>query len=399
MRATQGLAPGVWILLSLAANGAPGQEPAATLRLGDVNVDGRVSIADPLGITLWLGLCCGPPPCLRAGDVDQNGTLNLSDAVALYRFLFLGDVAIPGLGEGCWAPLEASREISCEAESSCVEPIAAPPGPFEVFIATEPEAESPPVSGVGLFGKPGEIFEVPFFVYLKDLAKDGDGATAWSLGIQAESGSIEASIVGASTAGTFADSILDGGFKLTSPVDSNRAVSAMSLSFVSPLTIGDGVARSILRATLRVKAPPLGQDGIVFIRAVDGLVGPAQPVALEVVAVRGGPFTPVSTPLKVFVASPIGLGAFIRGDVNGDGALDISDPISTLGVLFLGGSAIDCPDSADSNDDGKVDISDPVTSLGCLFLGGACPSAPYPSCGRDPTSDGLECDSLRFDCE
>lgn len=81
---------------------------------------------------------------------------------------------------------------------------------------------------------------------------------------------------------------------------------------------------------------------------------------------------------------------FERGDANGDGALDISDPVFSLGYLFTGGSG-DCLDAIDANDDGGVDISDPVYSLNFLFSFG--PALPFPqgACGGDPTPDPLDC--------
>jgi len=83
---------------------------------------------------------------------------------------------------------------------------------------------------------------------------------------------------------------------------------------------------------------------------------------------------------------------FRRGDANADGAVDITDAIATLGVLFLGGGAVPCSDAADSNDDGALDISDPVSTLSNLFTGGAPIPAPGPvSCGADPTADALDC--------
>ena len=82
---------------------------------------------------------------------------------------------------------------------------------------------------------------------------------------------------------------------------------------------------------------------------------------------------------------------FRRADANADGAPDISDAITILGFLFLGGAMNDCRDAADVNDDGKVDISDPVRLLGHLFLGSEAPPAPFGACGMDPTGDELDC--------
>jgi hypothetical protein len=87
----------------------------------------------------------------------------------------------------------------------------------------------------------------------------------------------------------------------------------------------------------------------------------------------------------------IGVEPFIRGDVNADGANDISDPISLLGWLFLGQEMGYCPVAADGNDDGSLNISDVVFLLNAFFGGGPPPYAPWPDCGPDPTPDLLRC--------
>ena len=83
---------------------------------------------------------------------------------------------------------------------------------------------------------------------------------------------------------------------------------------------------------------------------------------------------------------------FTRGDVNGDGGVDISDAITTLDYLFTGGT-INCENSADSNDDGAINVADGIALLGYLFSGAAAPPPPFDACGIDPTPDALECEN------
>ena len=82
---------------------------------------------------------------------------------------------------------------------------------------------------------------------------------------------------------------------------------------------------------------------------------------------------------------------FRRGDVNGDGVMNLADAVSVLGYLF--GSALppSCTKAADMNDDGNVDVSDPVYGLNYLFKDGPEPPAPWRKCGFDPTPDSLSC--------
>lgn len=63
----------------------------------------------------------------------------------------------------------------------------------------------------------------------------------------------------------------------------------------------------------------------------------------------------------------------VPGDVNMDGAFDISDPVFLLFSLFAGGPAPACGKLADPNGDSQVDLSDAVFLLGSLFLGGPFP--------------------------
>ncbi|MBI4584996.1 MAG: thrombospondin type 3 repeat-containing protein [Planctomycetes bacterium] len=82
---------------------------------------------------------------------------------------------------------------------------------------------------------------------------------------------------------------------------------------------------------------------------------------------------------------------FIRGFVNSDGDLDISDSIGILLFLFVGGDEPPCRDAADADDNGEIEITDAIYGLSFLFLGTAPPESPYPACGRDPTQEGLGC--------
>lgn len=82
--------------------------------------------------------------------------------------------------------------------------------------------------------------------------------------------------------------------------------------------------------------------------------------------------------------------AFVRGDANGDGAVNLADVVLTLAYLFQA-TATSCLDALDLNDDGGLDISDPVFALGHQFSAGYPPFPPYPGCGPDPTADGIGC--------
>jgi len=77
---------------------------------------------------------------------------------------------------------------------------------------------------------------------------------------------------------------------------------------------------------------------------------------------------------------------FQRGDTTGDGQVNISDAIATLGFLFQGAVRPSCIDAADANDDGELDISDAIGIVEHLFQGRG-PLPPPTVCGSDPTPD------------
>jgi hypothetical protein len=85
---------------------------------------------------------------------------------------------------------------------------------------------------------------------------------------------------------------------------------------------------------------------------------------------------------------------FIRGECNGDAAIDLGDGIFLLAFLFNGGPASTCADASDINDDSNVDIGDGVYLLAYLFSAGPNPQNPFPTCGPDPTEDLLGCESF-----
>ncbi|OQC21688.1 MAG: Inner spore coat protein H [Planctomycetes bacterium ADurb.Bin069] len=82
---------------------------------------------------------------------------------------------------------------------------------------------------------------------------------------------------------------------------------------------------------------------------------------------------------------------FIRGDVNRDGVVNVSDAVRLLRQLFTQ-APLTCADAADVNDDGRLDLADAAALLEWLFTGGGPPAPPFPEEGVDPTPDDLGCE-------
>jgi hypothetical protein len=84
---------------------------------------------------------------------------------------------------------------------------------------------------------------------------------------------------------------------------------------------------------------------------------------------------------------------FIRGDVNNNGIISITDAYWLLLHMFVQPSlALDCLDAADSDNSGAIDLADAIYLYSALIGLGPPPPAPFPGCGLD-TADTLGCDN------
>lgn len=123
--------------------------------------------------------------------------------------------------------------------------------------------------------------------------------------------------------------------------------------------------------TITVTAPDCGVEG---------------PVEVKVCTIRGCDSDPMG-----FTYLPKEID-FVRGDSNNDSDVDISDGVTILIYLFLGGITTECLDAFDSNDKAGVDLSDAVYVFNFLFTGGPDIPQPYPLPGADPTpQDPFKC--------
>jgi hypothetical protein len=71
-----------------------------------------------------------------------------------------------------------------------------------------------------------------------------------------------------------------------------------------------------------------------------------------------------------FVSATANAVDLLRGDIDEDAKLTLTDAVGVLGFLFLAGPAPYCQPVADSNDDGVLNLTDPVRVLNHLFLAG-----------------------------
>ena len=81
--------------------------------------------------------------------------------------------------------------------------------------------------------------------------------------------------------------------------------------------------------------------------------------------------------------------SFVRGNCNGDQAVDISDAVTILFYLFLGESEPRCLQGCDVNANAQVSIDDAIGLLRYLFSADGFPiPAPAPGSDCAPSEEG-----------
>jgi uncharacterized delta-60 repeat protein len=85
---------------------------------------------------------------------------------------------------------------------------------------------------------------------------------------------------------------------------------------------------------------------------------------------------------------------FRRGDANADGNLDLSDGVTVLAHLFLGGARPPCERAADADASGALDLSDAISIFVHLYRGGPGLPDPFAFCEHGVLPLPLTCESF-----
>ena len=85
---------------------------------------------------------------------------------------------------------------------------------------------------------------------------------------------------------------------------------------------------------------------------------------------------------------------FVRGDVNQDYEVDITDAVVILGYLYKGDEEPGCLSAGDTNDDSELDLTDGVFLLMSLYTSPEPIPEPSGVCGVDPEPDTITCESF-----
>jgi hypothetical protein len=369
---------------------------------GDINVDGQISSSDLVMLRRYLFLGGEAPPCKDAADADDDGALDLGDGVSILRRLLLGGEAFP-------SPYPAAGEDPTADTWSC-----------EAYEVVPPEETGDSIRLGDVSAGPGQQVSIPVYItsdreteaFQLVVSYDPAVFTPLTYGDPSLEGQwveppwpeiLEGSINEALYKSVYLDRMPGG----------RRHICGLNVHIVTPYP-EEGVFTLAFVPSLTClgyELPP-GTDMLAF--NILGTVSESAPVGTTITleptnGTDGAGFgpdklrneltymgeasyfsiIPETFPGILRVVPDIAI--FIRGDANSDATVDLSDPVSTLGFLFLGEAEPPCLDAADSNDDGRLDISDPVTTLTYLFLGGAPLPAPVGTPAVDPTSDALHC--------
>lgn len=199
--------------------------------------------------------------------------------------------------------------------------------------------------------------------------------------------------------GTTSESLIE--FELSN-IDNTHGVSILAaiLDMVPPFdsqTLVAGNDHEIARAVADIENT--AAPGAHLYGPADGYSANASPITNNSFVSAGVSIAPelVTGTVTVDAAPatddppPVEQATFIRGDVNRDGSVNLTDG-SQLQLWLIGnGNSPTCLDAADVNDDGIVNLSDPISLFDFLYQGSNPPPAPFPAVGPDPTADGLDC--------
>jgi hypothetical protein len=188
----------------------------------------------------------------------------------------------------------------------------------------------------------------------------------------------------------------DAGFQYSSLAssagDSSRrgAISAIVLHLREPMTLQPDGTQRIARLTLTATIGPGGEAPPLLLHFEDGMKDEHCCPVSNIVTFNGTSYSPVLE--HAASGTPCPRPFFRRGDSNGDGAVDLSDPIVLLDHLFRHEPpALPCRKAADADDSGALEVTDAIVLLGHLFLGSAEVPPPHEHWGIDPTPDELAC--------
>ena len=248
-------------------------------------------------------------------------------------------------------------------------------------------------------GQPGRRVEGHVYVnIISQIPTNESQIAGWALSIKFDDNGTSGALTGATTEGTAGCDVddcpgagrVDGGFQQTQIVRASRnggqegAVSAVVMTFNQEIVTLPAGQSTVLGLTFEVEVPQsAGDSPLATFSLVDGLRGSGLPV--KNVATVGNSEVPYGNGRTVradVVAVSGSSDEFMRADYNSNGTIEaLSDSVFLLRWLFRDGDSPPCLAACDFNGDGRLQINDPVSLLIWGFRGGNDPVPPFPGCG------------------
>ena len=367
---------------------------------GDANMDGEVNTTDA---TMLVGsaVVSAELPCLDAADVDDNGIFNVSpagasDLSALNEWLY--SLSAERSGRPLPDPFPDPGVDLTRDGLGCADCTITPAGGADPDYRFDWIVEPP---------RPNEGEDVEIFL----LVTSAEGFDGFSFDLHVNTTFLDILDVdmfrtdhdnlppGFASSSLFQTSMTDSGdpdFPLSLKVGAVFADDSTGLFQPISTTVNErGVTLFKLVRILAIVQDlppdfPLGPVTLGQLYTGPYLLsdGTSFPVDFNLVSTfSGSPFKPLhkGVPTAGYVVGEI----FIRGDFDGNGQLQMSDPVSGLRYMFQEDSGPQSFDAADTNDDGVNDLSDSIYALRYLFVNGPESPAPFLFCWFDPTEDEL----------
>ncbi len=359
---------------------------------GDFNSDQTVTVADTVAILDFLFKGNFSPPCMIAGDTDGDSVIDITDAIFLLIHLTQNTMApcdpYPHPGEDV-----LNTGIECESygettptednNSSLVllDTFDNENGSFTLSIRlSSVEAVT---SIAGIISIEGDHFANGHSEDLQlenNVGEDPFFSTASVHGEKIHFAYLQSIL-------TPAPPVANGGEEriFTSTVCLGRHTPQGTYSLTleeAEITLGNGerVIPHFEGGSLTVQTSLTGTTGCEDKNDIEPNPRNCEPDP-----------DPVDPPDPIDPPNPGVKDDFIRGDVNQDGRLSISDALSARRFLFLGDLQPTCLAALDFNGDFRIDISDQISILAAIFLDGPAPGAPFPLEGPDPELNELTC--------
>lgn len=324
-------------------------------RRGDVDIDGEVNFVTDAAY-LAAALFGGGPglECADAADFGDDGLVDITDVALLLTIGFFGG-SVPPPFPGC-GPDPTIDSLDC-ANYDCdaiVEGPAPDPG-LGLAISADP-------------GVAGDSTLADFDLTILDRQ-----LSAWSLGVCNDPGVAE--IISVSPGDDLI--ALEPDFDATNVYPGEGWTAAALLRYDGSISLGTGTYQ-LYRAQYDYLT-----DGTVDPQLCDTLPVPVTFVIDEVV---GGVVEDVIGVLPVLIPGGGSGPRFRRGDANGDGIIDIGDPIWLIAYVFQDGAAPPCARAGDANSDQVLNVADAIWLISFFFVDGLPPGAPYPACGTQESA-------------